>query len=97
MSVKVETKDNLTYVFVSDSITSANAEKLEEAIADRPGDTDGIIIDATELEFISSAGLRVILGAKKRCASKLFKVTGVNNDVKSVFDVTGFSEIMDIE
>ncbi len=97
MSVKVETKDNLTYVFVSGSITSANAGKFEEAIADRPGDTDGIIIDATELEFISSAGLRVILGAKKRCASKPFKVTGVNNDVKSVFDVTGFSEIMDIE
>lgn len=97
MSVKVEIKNNLTYVFVSGNITSANAGKFEEAIADRPGDTDGIIIDATELEFISSAGLRVILGAKKRCASKPFKVIGVNNDVKSVFDVTGFSEIMDIE
>lgn len=97
MSIKVETTDNLTYAFVSGSITSANAEKFEEAIADKPGDTDGIIIDANELEFISSAGLRVILSAKKRCTNKLFKVIGVNNDVKSVFDVTGFSEIMDIE
>ena len=65
MSIKVETTDNLTYAFVSGSITSANAEKFEEAIADKPGDTDGIIIDANELEFISSAGLRVILSAKK--------------------------------
>ncbi len=97
MSIKIETKDDLTYVFVSGSITSANAGKFEEAIADKPGDTAGIIIDASELEFISSAGLRVILGAKKRCGSGTFKVVGVNNDVKSVFDVTGFSEIMDIE
>ena len=97
MSIKIETKNDLTYVFVSGSITSANAGKFEEAIADKPGDTAGIIIDASELEFISSAGLRVILGAKKRCGSGTFKVVGVNNDVKSVFDVTGFSEIMDIE
>ena len=97
MSIQVETKDEMTLVFVSGSITSANAGKFEEAIADKPGDTAGIIIDASELEFISSAGLRVILGAKKRCGAKPFKVIGVNNDVKSVFDVTGFSEIMDIE
>ncbi len=97
MSVKIETKNNLAYAFVSGSITSSNSNEFEEAIADCPGDADGLIIDASELDFISSAGLRVILSAKKRCSNKTFKVIGVNNDVKSVFDVTGFSEIMDIE
>ncbi len=97
MSTKIETIDNITYAYVSGSITSANAGEFESALADKPGETFGIIIDASELEFISSAGLRVILSAKKRCAGKTFKVIGVNNDVKSVFDVTGFSEIMDIE
>ncbi len=95
MEIKLENKDGLTYVYLSGSITSGNSNEFEEAVKDEPTG-NGIIIDAKDLEFISSAGLRVILSCKKKCGDKTFKVINVNNDVKNIFDVTGFSEIMEI-
>ena len=95
MEIKLENRDGLTYVYLFGSITSSNSNEFEEAVKDEPKE-NGMIIDAKDLEFISSAGLRVILACKKRCGEKTFKVVNVNNDVKNIFDVTGFSEIMDI-
>ncbi len=86
----------LTTIKIIGSITSANAHELEEKTKDEPKDTNGVIIDAQDLEFISSAGLRVLLAIKKRCAKKEFRIINVNDEVMNVFDVTGFSEIMNI-
>ncbi len=96
MQATVEIKNNMTYVSVEGSINSANSPQFGEVLSSAPGDTDGIIIDTEGLEYISSAGLRVILSAKKRCGSKTFRIVNVNADVMGIFDVTGFSEIMDI-
>ena len=96
MGQKISYEDSLTVVTLTGGITSANANEFQDALADAPGDTDGIVLDARELEFISSAGLRVILAAKKRCAGKTFRIINVSDDVMNVFEVTGFSEIMDI-
>ena len=95
MEIKLENKEGLTYVYLIGSITSGNSNEFEEAVKDEPK-KNGVIIDAKDLEFISSAGLRVILACKKRCGDKIFKIINVSNDVKNIFDVTGFSEIMDI-
>lgn len=97
MVASVKYEGNLVIVSVSGSITSTNAGEFEACIKEEPGEKDGIIINAKEMEYISSAGLRVILAAKKRCKDKVFKVIGVNSEVKGIFDVTGFSEIMDVE
>lgn len=97
MEATVRHEEKLTIVSVKGSITSANAGEFEKCIREEPGEGDGIIIDASGMEYIASAGLRVILAAKKRCKDKVFKVIGVNPEVKGIFDVTGFSEIMDIE
>lgn len=97
MQTKVEIRGNVTYAFVDGNINSANAHELEKALSLSPGDTDGVIIDANHLDYISSAGLRVLLAVKKRCNDKDFRIVGVNSDVMNIFDVTGFSEIMDIE
>lgn len=65
MEIKVTHKDNMTLVFITVEITSTNAEEFEKAIASEPDSTDGIIINARFMNYISSAGLRVILAAKK--------------------------------
>ena len=90
-------KDDLTMVTLDGSINSVNASEFENAIKDEPNGTNGIVIDALKLEYISSAGLRVLLSAKKRCKDKTFKIINVNDDVYGVLEVTGFSEIMDVE
>ena len=96
MNTKMEIKDNMTYVSVDGSINSVNAQQFGDVLAVAPGDTEGVVINAAELEYISSAGLRVLLSLKKRCGKKIFKIIGVSSDVMNIFDVTGFSEIMEI-
>lgn len=96
MSVTIDKENNIVVATMEGSITSANASEFEATLQEYPGDLEGIVIDAEKLDYISSAGLRVILNAKKRCGGKTFKVINVNTDVKNIFDVTGFSEIMDI-
>ena len=94
MEIKTEIKDGVCYVCLDGSITSANSSQFEEAVKDI--ENNGMIIDCKDLEFISSAGLRVILALKKKCGDKSFKIINTNNEVKNIFDITGFSEIMDV-
>ncbi len=97
MQTAIEIQNHMTMASVEGSIHSANAHELEKALSCVPGETDGIILDASGLEYLSSAGLRVLLGVKKRCQNKVFRIVGVNPEVMNVFRVTGFSEMMDIE
>ncbi len=96
MNIIIKHENGFTTAELDGSITSANAAEFGEALAKEPDGSNGIIIDAEKLEYISSAGLRVVLAAKKRCNGKVFKVINVNDAVYNVFEVTGFSEIMDI-
>ena len=76
-------------------IDSTNAAEVEKKIQEQIGDYTGDLeLDASELEYISSAGLRVILRVKKANAST--KVTNCNSEVYEIFDMTGFTEMMDI-
>ncbi|MBQ2295036.1 MAG: STAS domain-containing protein, partial [Spirochaetales bacterium] len=61
-------------------------------------DTSDLIIDLENLEYVSSAGLRVILKAQKLMnAQGNMKVINVNDMVMEVFDITGFADILTIE
>ena len=96
MNVTIRQDGALSVAEVTGSISSANAHEFEAGMAGEPSGAGGMIVDAAGLEYISSAGLRVLLGAKKRCRGKTFRIVNVNDEVMNVFDVTGFSEIMDI-
>ena len=57
-----------------------------------------LVLDFDELEYISSAGLRVLLAAQKTMAKQgSMKLINVNEDVMEIFEVTGFSDILTIE
>lgn len=97
MNAEIEIRDGITFASVNGKINSSNADELEKIFSDVPGNTEGVVIDAGELEYISSAGLRVLLSLKKRCKGKKFRIINVNKEVMHIFDITGFSEIMEIE
>ena len=96
METNIRHDGQLSVVELTGSINSGNAHEFEDALSGEPSSAEGVIIDAGGLEYISSAGLRVLLAAKKRCKGKIFRIVNVNDEVMNVFDVTGFSEIMDI-
>ena len=78
-------------------IDSNNAEIVESEIssqlAENPGETP--IFDATNLEYISSAGLRVLLKFRKKSGAKL-EVLNVSDEVYNIFNVTGFTELFSV-
>ena len=77
-----------------DSLNAAEVEKEIEGIrAANPASS--IVLDCEALEYISSAGLRVILRLKKAVDDT--RLVNVNSDVYEIFDVTGFTEMMDVQ
>ena len=71
-----------------DTITSP---ELEAAVV-----LDGVeelVFDLAQVDYISSAGLRVLLSAQKKMAGKSMKIANSKPAVKEVFDITGFSDI----
>ena len=78
-----------------DTMTAPDLEAELNAEADG---AESLHLDFSALEYISSAGLRVLLSAHKRMADKGgMVITGVNDVVGEVFDVTGFSDILTIK
>jgi len=92
-----ENKTTLTLSGRLDTGTSPQLqEKLEELLAEGTGD---IILDLSDLEYISSAGLRVLLMGEKKCRLKDRKqvVKGANASILEIFDITGFSGVLTVE
>lgn len=73
------------------------APDVEKAIKGEIGTVDELIFDFSNLDYISSSGLRVLLAAEKEMGKKgRMIVRNVNGAVMEVFDVTGFSQILSI-
>ena len=79
-------------------LDTMTAPELEAELNQSMGNADSLTLDFSKLEYISSAGLRVLLSAHKAMSAKGgLKVTNVNEIVREVFEVTGFADILTIE
>lgn len=97
--MKIEKKLNgNTLVFALDGrLDTTTAPELENEIGDLDG-VEELIFDMEKLEYISSAGLRVILKAQKIMNEKgSMKLKNVGDSIMEVFEITGFSDILTIE
>ena len=72
------------------------APELESFIAENYSGKESIVIDCEKLSYISSAGLRVLLGAQKKTKGKM-KLKNVCELVMEVFEMTGFLDVLVIE
>ena len=79
-------------------LDTVTAPQLEAELRQSLDNVESLTLDLSSLEYISSAGLRVLLSAHKILSAKGgMKVTHANEIVKEVFDVTGFADILTIE
>lgn len=79
-------------------LDTSTAPALESAIDSCATDVKELILDCSALEYVSSAGLRVILKAQKQMnVQGCMKLIGVNETIMEVFDITGFADILTIE
>ena len=85
-------------IHLTGRIDSENAAIIEEeivrALAEQEGDK--IIFDASELDYISSAGLRILMRISKQ-TGKPMQITGVSLEIYDIFEMTGFTEIMEVK
>ncbi len=93
---KNQNAEKLT-VLLEGRIDTTTAPEFESEIKDLSGITE-LILDFSGVEYISSAGLRVVLTAQKVMNSQgKMSLINVNDDVMDVFDITGFVDILDIK
>lgn len=95
--MKYSFDNSILTVFPEGRIDSANAESVEAEINRIIGDTaaDNIIIDVENLEYLSSAGLRIVLRLRKKFAE--MKIVSASPEVYDIFDMTGFTEMLTVE
>ena len=98
MTIAKELNGSTLTIALEGRLDTLTAPELEAELGkDLPG-AEILVLDFSKLDYISSAGLRVLLSAHKTMSKKGgMVVTNVNEMVREVFDVTGFSDILDIE
>ena len=85
-------------ITLSGRLDTITAPQLEEEIKDGIDGITSLVFDFTDLAYVSSAGLRVLLSAQKTMNTKgSMVVKSVSEDIQEIFDVTGFSDILTIE
>ena len=98
MKIVKELNDKQLTIKPVGEINSVTAPELEEVIKNDLNGVKVLIFDFSELEYLSSAGLRVLLVAQKLMNKKgPMSVRNVNSNVMEILDITGFSNVLDIE
>ena len=97
MDIRKESADTTLLVTVEGRLDTTTAPQLEQELNDSLDHVTELILDFSGLEYLSSAGLRVLLGAQKRMNQQgTMVVRNVNQIIMEVFDITGFSGILTI-
>jgi len=97
MNITTRTQGDVTIVAFAGSLDSNTSPQAQQALDGiLAGGCRKMVIDFTALDYISSAGLRVLLGAAKRLkgAGGALRLFGLNERVREVFQISGFSTIL---
>lgn len=98
MTITKTMEEKVLNVKVEGRLDTATAPELEEELAEVLDEAEELVFDLEGLEYMSSAGLRILLATQKKMAQKGgMKVVNVNDVIKEIFDITGFSDILTIE
>lgn len=94
-----ETRNSEALVIeIGGRLDATTAPELEKAIEGIPADVKELVIDMEKLEYISSAGLRVLLAAHKKMSKVgAMRVRKICDEIMEILDMTGFTDILSIE
>lgn len=98
MTIEIKKNGLQAIIEIVGRLDANTAPLLEKTINEDIADVENLIFDLSGLEYISSAGLRVILNAQKKMQQKgSMKVQKVREEVMDIFEITGFADILTIE
>lgn len=98
MNVNINTNGNIVIISIEGSIDSKTAGELQSQIMGKVSESDNVLLNLTEVDFVSSAGLRVLLMIYRQIKSKNGKVilVGVSQEITDVMSMTGFINFFEI-
>ena len=98
MTIDIKKTAAQTVIEIVGRLDTITAPALDKTINEDIGNTTELVLDVKGMEYISSAGLRVLLSAQKKMQKiGSMKVINVCADVMEVFEMTGFADILVIE
>lgn len=98
MQIEQDRQEEKLALKLSGRLDTSTAPMLQETVEKELDDVTELGVDMEKLEYVSSAGLRVLLAATKKMKAKggTMTVHHVNEEIMEVFEITGFNEILDI-
>ena len=97
LNVTKTTDNGILTISAAGRIDTTTALDFENEIKDSLSGVSELVLDFGKVEYISSAGLRVLLSAQKIMTKQgSMKLTNVSAEIMEIFEVTGFSDILDI-
>lgn len=98
MTINKNSEGEKLTLAISGRLDTSSSPKLEAELRQSVNGVTELVFDFSEVEYISSAGLRVLLAAQKVMNRQgSMKLIGVSADVMEVFEITGFADILTIE
>ena len=98
MTIEIKKNATETIIEIVGRLDTITAPALDKTINEDIAGTENLVLDVNGMEYISSAGLRVLLGAQKKMQKiGSMKVKNVCAEVMDVFEMTGFADILVIE
>ncbi len=98
MEISTRTSNDTHIVAIAGNLDSATSPEAQKALDAVLVSARKVALDFSELDYISSAGLRVLLGAAKRLRASggTLRMFGLNQSVREVFEISGFSTILPV-
>lgn len=96
MKINFNNKNGVLIVSVEGRLDTTTSPEFENFLSERIDNINELIIDCEKLEYVSSAGLRVLLFAQKKMKDSM-KLQKVCDSVMEVFEITGFADVLTIE
>ena len=98
MTIEIKRNADEAIIKIVGRLDTTTAPALDKTINEDVADVKNLVLDVKELEYISSAGLRVLLAAQKIMNKQgEMIVKNVNETISEIFEVTGFVDILTIE
>lgn len=98
MQISTRTSNDIHIVAITGSLDSTTAPEAQKSLDAVVAGARKVALDFSQLDYISSAGLRILLGAAKQLRAKggTLGMFGLNQSVREVFDISGFSSILPV-
>ena len=97
MKLNTKFEDKICTIAIEGSIDALTAQELDQAVNEAASKCEKLVLDMSQVDYISSGGLRVVVGANRTVGKDNLTLRGLAPNVLEIFRLTGFTKYLNIE